>query len=156
MGVGAIVIRNGAVLLVRSTYGSSNGKLMNPGGFVHKGEMPYDAVRREVLEETGVVCEPAGMLALRCDPGNWYLVFLCDYIGGEPVPDGEESSEALFLDCAAALSSAELTETAKTLIEIALKGKVLPLQPLNKGRVMFSTDVTDSTYCDKFHAENPI
>ena len=43
-GVGAIVLREGKVLLVRHKYGNAAGKLLNPGGFIHEGELPTDAV----------------------------------------------------------------------------------------------------------------
>ena len=64
--VGAIVLRNDEVLLVRHTYGAAAGKLLNPSGAIKHGEMPYEALKREVLEETGIEINPKGLLAVRC------------------------------------------------------------------------------------------
>ena len=56
--VSAVCIRDGKVLLGRHTYGAGNGKLVIPGGYMENRESPQAAVRREYLEETGVVIEP--------------------------------------------------------------------------------------------------
>lgn len=50
---------------MRHTYGSSAGYLLNPSGYIKHGEMPYDALKREILEETGVEISPTGLLAVR-------------------------------------------------------------------------------------------
>ncbi len=97
--VGAIVLHDNKVLLVRHTYGPSAGKLLNPGGMLKQGEMPYDAIKREVLEETGVTVEPVGLIAVRCSVNNWYMAFLCNPAAGEPRCDNCENSEAIYLDC---------------------------------------------------------
>jgi 8-oxo-dGTP pyrophosphatase MutT (NUDIX family) len=55
LGVRAVVIDNeGKVLLVRHSY--APGWIL-PGGGVERGETAYDAVRREVQEEAGIVIE---------------------------------------------------------------------------------------------------
>jgi ADP-ribose pyrophosphatase YjhB (NUDIX family) len=136
--VGAVVLRENKMLLVRHTYGAAAGKLLNPGGFIQKGELPYDAVKREVLEETGVAVEPVGMISLRCNPDNWYLVMQCDYISGEPRPDNDETGEALFMGFDDILKRDDVTDTAKALLRIALNGKSMPLKDVGKGRLMFA------------------
>ena len=136
--VGAIVLRGNKVLLVRHTYGSAAGKLLNPGGMLKEGELPYDAVKRELLEETGVNVEPVGLIAIRCSATAWYMAFLCDYISGEPHSDNAENSEAIFLDCSETLERSDVTDTAKKLLQIALSGKTLPMQDARKGRVWFT------------------
>ncbi len=65
--VGAIVIRDEKVLLVRHTYGAAKDKLLNPGGFINKNELPTEAIIREVFEETGVNVAPIGMLIPNSD-----------------------------------------------------------------------------------------
>ena len=52
--VGAIVLWNNEVLLVRHTYGAAAGKFLCPSGYIKHGEMPYDALKREIFEETGI------------------------------------------------------------------------------------------------------
>jgi len=55
--VGAIAIRDGKLLLVRRGRPPSAGLWSVPGGKVEPGESEFDAVRREVFEETGLRVE---------------------------------------------------------------------------------------------------
>lgn len=138
--VGVIVLKDNKILLVRHTYGAANGKLLNPGGYIKQGELPDDAVKREVLEETGVIVNPVGMLSIRCSPRDWYMVFLAEYVSGEPKPDGYENNEALFMDCDELLQRDDATDTVKTLMKIALERK--PIIPVDTGenRLLFITN----------------
>jgi ADP-ribose pyrophosphatase YjhB (NUDIX family) len=54
LGVGAIVVRDGALLMVRRDKEPARGLWSVPGGHVEPGEYLQDAVRREVREETGL------------------------------------------------------------------------------------------------------
>ena len=137
--VGVIVLRENSILLVRHTYGAAEGKLLNPGGMIQQGELPTDAARREVFEETGVVINPVGMLSVRCAPKNWYMVFLAEYVSGEPKPDDCENSEALFMDCEELLRREDATDTVKMLLKIALSKK--PIIPVDTGnsRLLFAS-----------------
>ena len=53
--VTGVVIKDNKVLLARHTYGSGKGLYIVPGGYVEFGEMPQDAVKREIYEETKIV-----------------------------------------------------------------------------------------------------
>lgn len=136
--VGVIVKRENKVLLVRHTYGSANGKLLNPGGYLKEGEMPYDAAIREVLEETGIIINPIGVLGIRCEAKCWYMIILADYVSGEPRSDENENSEAIFMDINEALSNPTVTNTAKRLINLSLENQ--PIVPIDadKGRILFA------------------
>lgn len=139
-GVGAVVLRDNTILLVRHTYGSAAGKLLNPGGMIKKGELPTEAVKREVLEETGVQIKPIGMLCIRCSFKDWYMVFLADYISGEVKSDNTENSEALFMDCDELLQRSDTTDTVKTLLRLALDKKPIIAEDVGKGRIMFASN----------------
>ena len=138
--VGAIVIKDNKILLVRHTYGSAAGKLLNPGGYIKLGEMPTDAVKREVLEETGINVNPIGMLSIRCSAKGWYMVFLADYVCGEAKSDNAENSEAIFVDCDELLQRSDATDTVKDLLRLALSKKPLPIEDVGKGRIVFSAN----------------
>ncbi|TFG11983.1 NUDIX domain-containing protein [Candidatus Thorarchaeota archaeon] len=56
-GVGAVVLGEKGVLLVRRVKEPGLGLWSVPGGAIEVGETQLDAVRREVKEETGVYCE---------------------------------------------------------------------------------------------------
>ena len=57
LGCNAIVVRDGRVLLGKRGKGFGEGKWGLPGGHVEVGEHFVDAVRRELLEETGMTAE---------------------------------------------------------------------------------------------------
>ncbi len=68
-----------------------------PGGGQHDGELLTEAVRREVLEETGLTVEPMRLSAVfeRVTPGRegnvnahkMYFVFLCRYLPEIPMTE---------------------------------------------------------------------
>jgi len=57
VAVGAVVIEEGRVLLVKRKYPPKQGKWAIPGGSVNLGESLQAAAEREILEETGLVIE---------------------------------------------------------------------------------------------------
>ncbi|MFH0822731.1 MAG: NUDIX hydrolase [Pseudomonadota bacterium] len=58
VGVGALIVRDGAIVLVRRGKPPAMGEWSIPGGLVHLGETLADAVIRESKEETGLEVEP--------------------------------------------------------------------------------------------------
>jgi 8-oxo-dGTP diphosphatase len=54
VAVGAVAVRDDALLLVRRGRGAAAGEWSVPGGRVEPGEALHAAVVREVLEETGL------------------------------------------------------------------------------------------------------
>lgn len=61
VAVGAIVIDEGDLLLVRRDREPAKGCWSLPGGKLELGESLEEALRREVLEETGLRIEPRGV-----------------------------------------------------------------------------------------------
>ena len=64
---GALIIRNGKVLLVRRAVEPFRGHWDIPGGFCEADEHPADAAIREVREETGLEIELTGLLGMWVD-----------------------------------------------------------------------------------------
>ncbi|VEF47098.1 NUDIX hydrolase [Bacillus freudenreichii] len=62
---GVVIDEEGRWLVVKKKYGGAKGKWTLPAGFVEPGETLDEAVKREVLEETGVICTIDGLLGLR-------------------------------------------------------------------------------------------
>ncbi len=62
LGVGAIVVESGRVLLVERGREPLKGSWSLPGGAVETGERLEEAIRREVREETGLDVEPVRMV----------------------------------------------------------------------------------------------
>ena len=59
VAVGAVVFKEGAVLLVQRGQAPAEGSWAIPGGSVRVGETLQHAAEREILEETGVVIRAA-------------------------------------------------------------------------------------------------
>jgi ADP-ribose pyrophosphatase YjhB (NUDIX family) len=64
VGVGAVVVDEGRVLLVRRGTEPLKGHWTLPGGLVELGEPLLAAVVREVREETGLIVEPLELIEL--------------------------------------------------------------------------------------------
>jgi 8-oxo-dGTP diphosphatase len=66
VGVGAVVLSEGRVLLVRRGVAPANGLWAIPGGGLELGETLREAAEREILEETGITIR-AGEPVFTCD-----------------------------------------------------------------------------------------
>jgi 8-oxo-dGTP diphosphatase len=62
VGVGAIVIENNSILLVKRLNPPCRDKWAIPGGHLEEGETLGNAASRELLEETGIHAEPIGII----------------------------------------------------------------------------------------------
>ncbi len=60
----ALVIADGAVLLVRRAVDPGRGLWSLPGGYMDAGEMPAEALQREVDEEVGLAIDVGEMSAI--------------------------------------------------------------------------------------------
>ena len=85
VGVGAVIVHEGRVLLVRRGTEPLRGRWSIPGGLVELGEMLRDAVVREAREETGLEVEPVELVELldrihREDGRIRYHYVIADYL----------------------------------------------------------------------------
>ncbi len=76
VAVGAVVVTDGALLLVRRGQPPEEGRWSIPGGRVEDGETPADAVVRETFEETGLAVRCGGFLGWvdRVGPGHHFVI----------------------------------------------------------------------------------
>jgi len=64
IGVGAVIVDHGRVLLVRRGHEPLLGRWSLPGGLIELGETLQSALVREVWEETGLMVEPVELVEL--------------------------------------------------------------------------------------------
>jgi ADP-ribose pyrophosphatase YjhB (NUDIX family) len=105
--VGAVIVDDaGRLLLIRRGRAPSRGLWSLPGGRVEPGESRPDAVRREVLEETGLhvdVGGPIGSVRIPAGDGVVYDVtdFRCTLAGPAQQPTaGDDADDVQFADAA--------------------------------------------------------
>lgn len=122
--VAGILIVDKKVLLVRHTYGNAKGRLLIPGGYVNKGEMPEEAISREFFEETSVNAIPRDIVAIKVTNSNWYLVFEMKFINGNAKSDEKENSQATYFTIDETLNRDDVTNTTKELIRTYQQNKL--------------------------------
>jgi 8-oxo-dGTP diphosphatase len=99
--VGAVVMRDNEILLVRQSLGHSlAGQWTIPWGKVDAGESPLSATIREVREEAGVEACVEGLLGVQELPepqeGGVALVYLCRHLSGDMIPKDTETDAARY------------------------------------------------------------
>ena len=108
---------DGKILFVRHTYGQAKNRILIPGGYVKEGELPTEAVKREFFEETTVVAEAASVFSIQFKTDQWCVVFLLDYVSGEPKSDGYENSEVLLLTPEEAVERPDITNMSRAILK---------------------------------------
>lgn len=108
VGVGAVIVENGRVALIKRGHAPAAGEWSIPGGIMEVGETMRKAVVREAREETGLIVEPGELLGvfdrlLRDTDGraryHYVLVdFLCTLIGGELKAGGDAAEAQWFTE----------------------------------------------------------
>ncbi|MDT7951489.1 MAG: NUDIX hydrolase [Acetobacteraceae bacterium] len=105
VGIGVVLLKPGAVLLVRRARAPSLGQWALPGGAQELGETAEEAARRELREEAGLEAGPLHLAAhvdsIHRDPAGrvefhyTILDFAAAWQGGDPAP-GDDVSDACF------------------------------------------------------------
>ena len=105
VGVGAVIVDQGRVVLIKRLFEPLAGQWSLPGGAVDVGETLVECVAREMLEETGLVVEVGPVVEvfdriIRDASGavqfHYVLVdYLCRPIGGE-LRAGSDVADAVY------------------------------------------------------------
>ena len=129
VGVGAVIVDGGRVVLVRRRYEPLKGRWSLPGGAVEVGETLEGALAREMVEETGLHVDVGPVIDVfdrmtRDDAGrvryHFVLVdYLCRPVSGA-LRSGSDVDDAIWAN-AAALAAFELTDKTTAVIEQAMK-----------------------------------
>ncbi len=129
VGVGALIVEGGRVLVVRRATEPLKGQWSSPGGVLELGETLRAGTAREALEETGLTVEPGEVLEVfdRIVPDaagrtqyHYVLVdFLCRRIAGEPTA-GSDVSEVRWIK-RAEVDSFGISDATTAVIEKAFE-----------------------------------
>lgn len=94
--------RDGKILMVREKM---DGKWCLPGGWADVGDRPCQSAEREVREESGFECAARKVIGVfDANRGGspfsafhaFKIVFLCEIVGGAPVPNHETTAVEFF------------------------------------------------------------
>jgi ADP-ribose pyrophosphatase YjhB (NUDIX family) len=118
LAVSAAIFRDGNVLLVRRAGAPAKGLWTLPGGRVEVGETLVEAVRREVLEETGLTIDVIDLAGYResilpdavGDRGRHFVIlpFAARWVAGEVTLNDElDDSRWMPVDAVTALQTTE-------------------------------------------------
>lgn len=118
-----IVDIDGNILFVRHTYGPAKERILIPGGYLKEGELPSEAVKREVFEETGVDASAESVFAVQFRSEQWIIVFRMKYLSGEPRSDGYENSEVLLLTPEEAVKRNDITNMSRAILNAYIDDK---------------------------------
>ena len=128
VGVGAVILHNGKVVLVKRRFEPLAGQWSLPGGRLELGETLEAGLAREMLEETGLAVQVGPVVdvfdRILLDPErkvryHYVLVdYLCRPVGGA-LSHGSDVAAAEFVD-PADLNNYRLTPKATSVIEKAL------------------------------------
>ncbi len=127
VGVGALMVRDGGLLVVKRTYGALKGFWTIPSGYVEPHESVAMTLEREVREETSITGRTGRLIGVRNrvtqDVNDTFLVFSMDYASGEPSPDAQEVSDAAFVPIKHLARSPESAPFTKAMIEKGLHAR---------------------------------
>ena len=121
--VGAVIVDEGRILLVRRQRGAYPGSWAVPAGRQRHGETMADGVRREVLEETGLIVEVGdpvwiGDIIDQADPPAFHYAvvdFAAFVVGGE-LQAGDDAAEVRWVDLSA-VRDLDLTPTMEEMLD---------------------------------------
>ncbi|WP_289053977.1 NUDIX domain-containing protein [Carboxylicivirga marina] len=131
VGVGAVVFHNEKLLAIKDRF-SPGYKL--PGGHIDKNESIKVALKREVLEETGVEVELESIMNIghfnagQFGESNLYFVCTVKVINDEiSINDADEILEARWMDVDEFLSNDEVNNYNKKVVRAAIGNTCLKL-----------------------------
>ena len=128
VAVGAVVVRDGALLMVRRAREPGAGLWSLPGGRVERGEYLANAVRREVAEETGLdvtVGDLVGIFEVIGDPHYVILDFFARVEGASDPRPSTDATEVRWVP----LDEVERLECTPRFVETLRAWGVLRAEP---------------------------
>lgn len=88
-----LVNEDDEVLMIQEAKPSCVGKWYLPAGRVEANENLIDAMKREVLEETGLLMDPKSLIMVECARGSWFRFVMTGSIIGGSLKTRDQSNE---------------------------------------------------------------
>lgn len=129
VAVGGVIINDDKILLVKRAKPPNKGVWAIPGGKVEFGETVFDAVKREIREETNLEVIPEELLAIVeiIKEGFHYVIldFICRVSSGELRPSSDALEARFFsLD---EIRRLQVSPTTLEMLEKYFRREKLPL-----------------------------
>ncbi|MFD1708658.1 NUDIX domain-containing protein [Siminovitchia sediminis] len=126
---GVVIDKDGRWLVVKKRYGGAKGNWTLPAGFVEPGETLDEAVKREILEETGVISSVVGLLGVRTGVihssiSDNMLIFACEPENTTIFVQERELEEACWMSVDSLLADKQTSVMITELIQ----GEYKPIQ----------------------------
>lgn len=125
VAVGAVVVRDGRVLLVRRGKAPARGLWAIPGGSVRLGETLQEAAEREIREETGVTVRAGAPVltfeSIRREADgrvrfHYVIVDLAaEWVAGEPFPS-DDADDARWFTAAEVAAEPDMVSKTRELL----------------------------------------
>jgi 8-oxo-dGTP diphosphatase len=99
--VDGVILKGRSILLIQRKHEPFQGTWALPGGFVEYGETTENAIRREMIEETGLKTSVRKLLGVYSDPARdprghtITVVYLLDRVGGK-LAAGDDAGNVRF------------------------------------------------------------
>jgi ADP-ribose pyrophosphatase YjhB (NUDIX family) len=123
--VGALIVEQGRLLLVKRVANPFKGYWDIPGGFLEAGEHPQAGAIREIHEETGLLIQPGELLGIFMDvygetgEPTLNIFYLAAIIGGEARP-GSDAMQLEWFDLDSLPEQIAFQESAGEVLELLL------------------------------------
>lgn len=140
--VGAVLISDKRILLVKRGSEPGKGLWSIPGGAIEAGENIYEAARRELYEETGISAEPVGVIGIinlvirdRTSKPIYHYVIL-DILFDENTMQGTlrpggDAVDVAFIPINMAIDSKDVSKPTRVLLSMLAKEKEIVIARLS-------------------------
>ena len=115
--VSAVCIHENKVLCIEHVFGKAERTIDIPCGEVLEGEMPWDAVKRIVLEQTNIEVETKDLLGVKFGKNDLYTSFNVEYKGGEEKPE----QRVMWIPVPAVCLRIETPDISKKMVKAAIR-----------------------------------
>ncbi len=113
----AVCIHENKVLCIEHVFGKAERVIDIPYGEVLEGEMPWDAVKRIVMEQTNIEVETKDLLGVKFDTEDTYTAFSVKYKDGESKPE----QRVMWIPVPAVCLRIETPEISKKMVKAAIR-----------------------------------